>query len=142
MLIGEVARRSDLSVKTLRYYEEIGVLSPPERSSSGYRRYGPEVIDRLHFVRQSQALGFTLGEIREVLAYRDQGTTPCSHVMEMLQSHKRQVAQRIADLQALEDDLASLLERAGSLMPEDCSPTEVCHLIARPKSPAAERIGS
>lgn len=72
MLIGEVAQRSGVPAKTLRYYEDIGLLRPPGRSPSGYREYGDEVIDRLAFIKSSQALGLSLGEIRSIIAMRDE----------------------------------------------------------------------
>jgi len=68
--IGEVAQRSGLSVKTLRYYEDIGVLASPPRTPGGYRDYEDTVVGRLQFVRAAQAVGLTLGEIREVIAFR------------------------------------------------------------------------
>lgn len=131
MRIGEVARRSDVPVKTIRYYEEIGVLARPERSPSGYREYHPEVVDRLRFIRASQSVGFTLGEIREIVAYRDRGDVPCAHVLDLLRRHREECAKRIAELQAAERTLDSLVRRAAHLRPEDCSPDSVCHLIPR-----------
>lgn len=80
MQIGELASRSDVPAKTIRYWETIGVLAPPARSSNGYRDYDPGVLDRLAFVRAAQAVGLTLGEIRSVVALRDDGESPCDHV--------------------------------------------------------------
>ena len=60
MRIGEVAQASGTTAKTLRYYEDVGLLPDPDRSPAGYRDYGPEVLDRLHFIRRGQAAGLTL----------------------------------------------------------------------------------
>ena len=68
MLIGEVARRSGVSAKTLRYYEDIGLIDAPARSASGYRDYESDVLDRLGFIRSAQAIGLSLGEIRSIPA--------------------------------------------------------------------------
>src|SRR5439155_15385825 len=73
MLIGEVADRSGVSTKAIRYYEDIGLLPPPERTASGYRDYAASVVDRLAFIRAAQAVGLSLGEIRGVVALRDEG---------------------------------------------------------------------
>lgn len=82
--IGEIATRSGVSAKTIRYYEDIGLLQPPPRTASGYRDYEPTTVDRLAFVRAAQAVGLTLGEIRGIVALRDDGETPCNHVLALL----------------------------------------------------------
>lgn len=131
MRIGEVAAHSGVPIKTIRYYEEIGVLPSPQRSPSGYREYEPVVIDRLRFVRASKSVGFTLGEIREIVAYGDRGEVPCAHVLDLLRRHREECAKRIAELQEVEQSLDALVERAAHLREEDCSPETVCHLIPR-----------
>jgi DNA-binding transcriptional MerR regulator len=135
MRIGEVARLTGVPIKTIRYYEEIGVLASPKRSHSGYREYDPEVIDRLRFIRSSKSVGFTLGEIREIVNYRDRGEVPCAHVLDLLRHHRDECAKRITQLQHAEQALDALVERAAHLRQEDCSPESVCHLVPR----AAER---
>lgn len=129
MLIGEVARRSGVSAKTLRYYEDIGVLNPVGRSTSGYRHYDDDVLKRLAFIRSSQALGLTLGEIRGVVAMRDNGETPCGHVLDLLKARADDIEQTIRDLRALRAELHHLVDRAQQLDPADCDPRHVCHLI-------------
>lgn len=116
-------------MKTIRYYEEIGVLPLPERSSSGYRMYDEPVVDRLHFIRASQSVGFTLGEIREIVTFRDQGDAPCAHVLDLLHRHREECVERIKELRHVEGELGSLVQRAMSLRPEDCTTKGVCHLI-------------
>lgn len=138
MLIGDAARRSGVPPKTMRYYEDIGLLDPPERSPSGYRHYDDQVLERLAFIRSSQALGLSLGEIRSIIALRDGGVTPCSHVLELVQRRSSEIDQTIRDLKALKADLGQLLERSQHLDPADCDPSRVCHLIAT-VSPAPER---
>ena len=77
MLISEVARRSGVPARTLRYYEEIGLLRP-ERTPSGYREYNERVFDRLTFIRSAQALGLSLAEIRGIVTLRENGEAPCA----------------------------------------------------------------
>ena len=67
MLIGDVARHSDVTPATIRYYEEIGLLTTPPRTAGGYRRYSTATLDELEFIRKGQGLGFSLEEIGEIL---------------------------------------------------------------------------
>jgi DNA-binding transcriptional MerR regulator len=127
--IGELAQRSGLSVKTLRYYEDIGVLAEPPRTPGGYRDYGEGVLGRLEFVRAAQAVGLTLGEIREVIAFRERGDVPCSHVLDLILHHAAEVDGRIAELQRLRADLDRLAGRARTLNPADCRESAVCHVL-------------
>src|SRR5690606_16567547 len=73
MRIGELAERLGVNPKTIRYYESIGLLSPPERTPAGYRIYGEDALERLTFIKTAQRLGITLDETREILALRDRG---------------------------------------------------------------------
>lgn len=129
MRIGELASRSGVSAKTIRYYEDIGVVVPPRRSPSGYRDYDGSALDRLAFVRAAQAVGLSLGEIRSILALRDAGDTPCGHVIDLLRSRSADLDRRIAELRTLRGELHRLVERAEGLDPADCDPQRICHLI-------------
>jgi MerR family copper efflux transcriptional regulator len=130
MRIGEFAERAGVTAKTLRYYERIGLLPEPSRSASGYRDYESAVLDRLGFIRAAAAVGLSLGEIRQVVALRDRGQAPCSHVYELLRRRAAEVDGRIAELQRLSRDLKALTKRARRLNPADCEPRSVCHLIS------------
>jgi|SRR5215211_286661 len=129
MRIGTLAQRTGLSTKTIRYYETIGVLPEPQRTPSGYRDYDPETCERLQFVRSAQAVGLSLGEIREILAYRDRGETPCAHVVEVIRRRARQIDEQIEQLEGMRTELRRLERRARTLDPEDCAPLDVCHVI-------------
>jgi DNA-binding transcriptional MerR regulator len=129
MRIGELAERAGTSVKTIRYYDRIGVLRPAERSESGYRLYGEDALDRYRFVRAAQAVGLRLGEIREVIALRDRGETPCGFVVDLIGRRAAELDARIAELAALRDELRSLDRRARRLDPRRCHPRLVCHVI-------------
>jgi MerR family transcriptional regulator, copper efflux regulator len=129
MRIGELADRAGISTKAIRYYEWIGILAPPARTASGYRVYDDTALGRLGFVRAAQALGLTLGEIRQIIAFRDGGTAPCAHVTELLRRHAADLDARIRELQQLRGELQQLAERATTLDPKDCTPERVCHII-------------
>jgi MerR family transcriptional regulator, copper efflux regulator len=129
MRIGELAAVSGVSAKTIRYYEDIGVLDPPARTPSGYRDYTPEATDRLAFIRSAQAVGLSLGEIRGIVALRDRGTTPCGHVLDLITARAADLDRRISELQRLRTELGRLVDRAQRLDPADCDPRRVCHLI-------------
>src|SRR5712692_9739201 len=118
--ISQLAGQAGVTSKTVRYYERIGVLPAPSRSPSGYRDYRPDALDRLGFIRAGQAVGLSLGEIRQVIALRDRGATPCDHVYRLLQRRTAELDERIGELQALRRDLQVLTNRARRLDPADC----------------------
>src|SRR5882672_7668111 len=85
LLIGELARRSGASRKTIRLYEARGILPPARRTASGYRLYPAEVAGILAFIEQARRLGLTLAEVRAIVALRRSGSTPCVHVRRLLE---------------------------------------------------------
>jgi MerR family transcriptional regulator, copper efflux regulator len=129
MRIGELATQAGISTKAIRYYEQIGILAPPARTAAGYRTYDETALRRLGFVRAAQAVGFTLGEIRQIIAFRDDGQAPCAHVTDLLRGHATNLDLRIRELQQLRGELRLLAERASTLDPEHCPPERVCHII-------------
>jgi len=117
MKIGELARRGGTTAKTIRFYEQAGLLPAPIRTQAGYRDYEPESIDRLEFVRRAQSAGLSLREVRQVLAIADRGDAPCGHVVTILQGRLDQVRTTIAELSRLEANLAALLDHAHTAEP-------------------------
>ncbi len=111
LLIGEAARLADLNPKTIRFYEEIGLIAPTGRTTSGYRLFDDEAVSRLGFIKKAQALGFTLTEIGEILALRDGGAMPCDHVEVEVNRKVAAIEERIAELTRLKASLEALLER-------------------------------
>ena len=108
--IGEVAASSGLSVKTIRYYEEIGLLAPTvERSQAGYRLFNTEVLNRLAFVKRAQSLGLALSEIRTILTVHDGGELPCYEVKQHLEDKVAIVSQQIQALETLRAELNGIL---------------------------------
>lgn len=129
MRIGELAEATGTTTKTLRFYEDSGLLPPPERTVSGYRDYDQDAIARLDFIRRGRATGLTLAQVREVLDIRDAGTAPCHHVKELLDLRLTALDQQIADLQALRTNVAHLRDDAAQANPSECQSKDVCRYL-------------
>lgn len=129
MRIGELAEATGTTTKTLRFYEDSGLLPPPERTVSGYRDYGQDATARLDFIRRGRAAGLTLAQVREVLDIRDAGTAPCHHVKELLDIRLTALDQQIADLQALRTNVAHLRDDAAQANPSKCQSRDVCRYL-------------
>ena len=108
MRIGELATATGTPVETVRYYEREGLLPAPARSEGNYRQYGGAHTERLGFVRNCRALDMTLDEIRVLLRFRDAPADNCAGVNTLLEGHIGHVADRIAELQVLEQQLRRL----------------------------------
>jgi MerR family transcriptional regulator, copper efflux regulator len=130
MLIGDLAGKAGLSAKTIRFYEQAGLMPAPPRTAAGYREYPPEALDRLTFIGHAQTAGFTLAEIRDVLDIRDSGDPPCRHVSTLIGQHLAQVEQRIAELTRTHEVLKELHRRAAAINPADCAEPEICSIIS------------
>jgi MerR family copper efflux transcriptional regulator len=107
--IGALAKRAGVGIHTVRYYERRGLLPPKARLASGYRRYGTIEFLRLRFIRRAQALGFTLKEVRELLALWTRRDV--KRVKETAQQKLAAVEQRIADLERVRNGLKSLIAK-------------------------------
>jgi DNA-binding transcriptional MerR regulator len=129
MQIGELAKLTNTSTKTIRFYEDSGLLPPPARSASGYRDYAPEVVDRLRFIHRGQAAGLTLQKVRQILAIHDRGEMPCGHVRQVLITRLDQIRAQIAELVALEGHLQTLLDRASRGGPTEHDHSTVCWIL-------------
>ncbi len=129
MRIGELAREVGVNPKTVRYYENIGLLPAAERTSSGYRIYGGDDVDRVGFIKAAQRLGMRLDEIAEVLALRDADKRPCSYVRDVLHEHVTDIDDRIAELQRLRRQMVDLEKRADRLVSDHAATSAACPLI-------------
>lgn len=129
MLIGELADSAGVPARTVRFYERRRLLPKPARADNGYRVYGQESLERLRFIRAAQRAGLTLAEIASIIDLRDQGTTPCGHVENLLLDKLADVRRKRCDLAVLEADLEALIARSRRLDPSDCSASAVCHIL-------------
>ena len=124
--IGELAAELGLNPKTIRYYEEIGLLPPARRADNGYRFYGDADRERLHFIGKAKAVGLTLEEIGEILGLRRDGEQPCEHVLMLLDRKLNAVKEQLRTLAEFQQDLLALREEASKTMRTDAC---VCGII-------------
>ena len=121
MRIGEVARHAGVSSPTIRFYEAEQLLTPAERSSSGYRLYSPRVLDELAFIQRARRLGLQLSEIREILSLGRSGQRPCERVAAICAQHVAEIDRRMTELSQFRQDLENikaLANRNCGLTPE------------------------
>jgi MerR family transcriptional regulator, copper efflux regulator len=125
--IGEIAETSGLPVKTIRYYDEIDLLTPTvERSQTGYRLFRREVFDRLTFIKRAQSLGLTLTEIKDILKVHDQGLLPCDEVKHHIEEKVSAIAQQIQELTIRKIELQSLLAHWQEHPSADLAARTIC----------------
>ena len=129
MRIGQLAAQTGVAVRTIRFYEQAGLLPAPPRTAGGYRSYDDDAVTRLRFVRSAQALGLSLAEIAEVLRIRDYQGPPCTYVAELLGIHIHALGTCIAELTALRDELRTRLPPGAQPDPARCHSYQVCYLI-------------
>lgn len=108
MRIGEIAKRTNCQIETIRYYEREGLLRAPERTDSNYRLYQDAHVERLRFIRQCRSLDMALDEIRTLLGFCDAPEKNCGEVNKLLDEHIGHVARRLAELKAMEKQLKEL----------------------------------
>jgi Cu(I)-responsive transcriptional regulator len=109
--IGALARRADTKIETIRYYERIGLLPSPARTTGNYRAYARHHLERLSFVRRGRNLGFSLDEVRALLRLSDDRDQPCAEVDRIARLHLAEVERKIADLKALHRELRQLIDQ-------------------------------
>ena len=114
--IGALSKHTGTNIETIRYYERVGLLPAPARSSGGYRLYGTAHLKRLNFIRRARGLGFPLAEVRTLLTLADQRRRPCAEVRVVAAEHLEDVQGKIADLRQMERVLKETVARceAGS----------------------------
>ena len=123
--IGDLARETGCKVQTIRYYEQIGLMPHPARSSGNQRRYDRRHVERLAFIRHSRQLGFPLDAIRELLGLVDKPDQSCSAADEIARRQLQAVEQRIATLQVLKVELERMIEQCRGGQICDCRIIEV-----------------
>ncbi len=129
LTVTELANRSGVPPTVVRYYTRVGLLRPERHPRNDYRLYRPSDAQRLRFIRQAKALGFTLREIREILARVADGQSPCPLVRERLRSHIEENRRRIEALQRRQRHMERALaewERMPDSLPDEHS---LCPLI-------------
>ena len=129
MLIRELAKQTGVTTKTIRYYESVGLIPPPQRAENNYRQYTPADAERLRFIVSARSLGFSLNDTAEFLAARNDGLLPCQRVLDSLDQHLAEIDRRIADLLALRETLDHV-RREGEALPANMRDEQcVCYLL-------------
>ncbi len=106
--IGQIARQGGVGVETVRFYERQGLLEKPSRSESGYRKYPPEAVSRLHFIKKAKEVGFSLKEIKELLSLRLDETATCQDVRSRAEAKILDVEQKLQALTRMKQALTDL----------------------------------
>lgn len=127
--IGELARRTSVKVPTIRYYEQVGLLTVPSRTEGQQRRYDRAAVARLNFVRHARELGFDVAAVRELLALSEQPDRPCTEVDGIARRHVEDIDRRIGQLVALRRELQRSLDACGRGRVGDC---RVIEALAEP----------
>lgn len=131
MEIREISYQTGVPAKTIRYYEEIGLLPSPARKSNGYRDYSDIDIQRLRLVAGARRLDIPLAEIKEILDMRDQGQAPCKVLLNLLSMKSDEIETRIQELQNLQGELQQLHELGMTFPTDDVEGKNcVCHLVS------------
>ena len=120
MRIGEVARRAQLPAKTIRYYEEAGLIQPAERAGNGYRDYSEKELHRLRFIQRARSLGFSVEECRTLLSLYQDRDRSSADVKALARDHLRDIERKIAELESLRAVLSELVERCHGDHRPDC----------------------
>lgn len=117
--IGQLKDQSQVPIKTIRYYEELGLIAAAQRTEGGFRLFAPTMVARLGFIKRSQKLGLSLQEIGELLRIRDRGQSPCHEVRHKLQDKVRAIDEQITQLTQLKAQLQELMNEAGAAIAEE-----------------------
>lgn len=126
--VGQASQRTGLTEKAIRLYESKGLLRPAQRTEAGYRTYTDPDIDILRFIRQAKALGLRLEEIRDIIDLQREGAQPCEKVLQLVDSHLREIDRTMADLRALRRALTTT-RRAAAESSRNGDPAVVCRII-------------
>lgn len=129
--IGKLASAAGVNAQTIRYYERSGLLHAPERTPGGYRQFGPDELRRLRFIRRAQGVGFSLAEIRELLALRVRNPRSCADVSRRVDAKIAATENKIHELQRLLTSLHGLRASCGARRrTEDCPVLEALGDVA------------
>jgi DNA-binding transcriptional MerR regulator len=137
MKIGELAKQTDVSVGTLRYYESLGLIQPAERSESGYRYYIDAAVQKIQFIKKAQALQFSLTEIKQILVIREQGNPACATVRGLLNEKIDHVDRQIQQLHEFKSELKEYRDEWAKRPLDQPDQPQICSLIEAMTVPLA-----
>lgn len=122
---GQLARQTGINSETIRYYEKIGLLSEPPRTSGGHRIYDTTHLKSLEFIKRARGLGFAPKDVHLFLELNDQAAVPCEKAKGIAATHLQQVREKIADLRQIEDLLGEAISRCNAEAEADCAIIEL-----------------
>lgn len=126
MSIGALSKESGVGIETIRYYERIGLLTPPERKASGYRVFNSDSFKTLRFLKHAQELGFSLTEIKDLLRLRANKESRCEDVQARASKHLQDVEEKIKKLESIQTVLSKLIRQCRSKKTSDSCPILDC----------------
>ncbi|MEZ5534832.1 MAG: MerR family transcriptional regulator [Thiolinea sp.] len=129
LTIADLAKASDVSAHTVRYYVKEGLLIPAAQADNNYRLFTQQDVTRLRFIRMAKMLGFTLSEIRQILEHAKVGESPCADVREIIRKHILENRRKIRELQALQTRMEQALEKWQDMPDKTPDGNSICHLI-------------
>ena len=118
--IGQLANRTGVKIPTIRYYEKLGLIQPPHRSQGNQRRYEPDALKRLSFIKHSRDLGIKIKAIHELIDLSEDPQKPCAEADRIAREHLSDVQNKIASLQLLEKELKRIVAGCGGETVENC----------------------
>jgi len=125
MLIHELSRATRVPVKTIRYYESVGLIPPPPRTANNYRQYSVADVENLRFIASARRLGVAIADLHEIVAARDLGVAPCERVLTALDRCRLEIDHRLTDMLALRETLLQL-RQAGAGLPRNDVEGKAC----------------
>ena len=134
MKIGAAAAASGCHLETIRYYERVGLVSPPSRTGSGYRAYSQSDVDRLRFISRGRELGFSLDEIRSLLRLSDDPAMSCCDVDAIARIHLSDIRGRVAELQRIASELERVIVECAGGERGNCT---ILSALKQPPEPQA-----
>lgn len=134
---GQLAQRARINLETVRFYEQEGLLAPASRTPAGYRKFAEVAVGRLAFVKRAKALGFSLGEIRELLVIQDEPTGACAEVRDLVRKKLAIVRDKRAEIEKLEAHLNSALRKCNRTLKRQKPqhPPETCPVLGQMSGP-------
>ena len=129
--IGELAKRSGSTTKTIRYYELLGLLPEPQRADSGYRLYDDKDVERLVFIRKAKELGFSLTDVAETLAVADSHGEVCIHVLALVDQKIEEIDELVGGLREFQQELRGLREQSASQAGNGAREASLCAIVDR-----------
>jgi len=127
--VTDLANQTGVTPATVRHYSRVGLLHPEREPENGYRLFSIDDVRRVEFIRQAQALGLKIGDIREILKTVELGETPCQQVRDLVEQRRASIRQEISQLQAIERRIEEAMESWRKMPAYDPNDGQLCPMI-------------